>query len=293
MLAHRVPIILAVLAGFVAWVAYLRSPSLDEASTRQVETPVADAERPDEPFVFVDPAAASAFTVSPGVKKKELIGAGRVPYMMELVELELILGAEEASRSYREEAATYFGLQGDCELHVPGGDVYTLRRGAAVTVFPGVLHNAAHAGGPERCKVLRVVSNSGHFYSPTGEVAKASKMEDLKSVATAHETSLLSKKVYLSSSTVPGLFQVSLSYFAAGAECEGHLHRTASEVYVNFDGSGCHVEMEDWRRPGASSSYNISGGMVAVVNPTTKHRAWNAARSPCRNFNMIIGPPSR
>merc|ERR1712232_162338 len=120
---------------------------------------------------------------------------------------------------------------------------------------------------------------------------QAKTLEELRSVKTAHETDLLSKKVYLEPKTVPGLFQVSLSRFAASAECERHAHRSAAEVYVNYDGTGCHLEMEDWQHSNKAAVYNLSAGKVAVVNPTTSHRAWNAAKTPCHNFNMMIGAP--
>jgi len=294
MFGQRLSAGFAIVFVFLAWTAYLRSSDVGETSQAEkqlpaIEEPPPVAETPSEPFVFVDPATALAFGIAPGVKKKDLITEGRVPYLTELVELELELGGEEASHTYSRDSAVYFGLQGDCELHLPGGESYSLEKGSAVTVFPDVLHNAAHSGGPERCKVLRVVTQSGRFTSASP--VQAGSLESLPSVRTAHESNLLSKKVYLGPKSVPGLFQVSLSRFAPGAECEQHRHRSAAEVYVNFDGSGCHLEMHDWQNPSKASVYNISGGKVAVVNPTTLHRAWNSAKGPCQSVNMMIGAP--
>jgi len=257
-----------------------------------LEEAPAVADPPSEPFVVVDPAVTLAFATAPGVQKKKLIGHDRVPYLMELAELELELGGEEKTHVYSKEAATYIGLQGDCELHFPGGDTeaHSLGRGSAVIIFPGVRHNAAHAGGRKRCKMLRAITHSGRF-AFSGPAVQAKTLESIAPVKTAHESNLLSKQVYLGAKTVPGLFQVSLSRFAAGATCEEHKHRSVAEVYVNYDGVGCHIEVSDWQSPGQVSTYNISGGKVVVVNPQTLHRAWNSAKTPCHNINIIVGAP--
>lgn len=295
MLGHRSPVFLAVVACLLVWLAYFRSVDVVESRQEQSllveELPPVEGP-PKEPFVFVDPAATVVFAAAPGVNKKKLIGPGRVPYLVELSELELELGGEEKTGFYSKESAVYYGLQGDCELHFLGSDreSLSLHRGSAAFVFPGVRHNAAHAGGRERCKILRIVTSSGRF-AFSGPGVQVRTLESLSPVRTAHESDLLSKQVYLAPNTVPGLFQVSLSRFAAGATCEEHRHRSAAEVYVNYDGAGCHIEMWDRQMPDQSSTYNISSGKVLVVNPTTLHKAWNSAKTPCHNINLMIGAP--
>jgi quercetin dioxygenase-like cupin family protein len=289
--SHQAFLALALLGLLLAWAAYVHVETSQEVNRFSDWIPPPHAETSSEPFVFVDPRDVLAFTLKPGVWKKQLVGAGRVPYLEELVELELALGAEEASHTYQVDVAVYFGLADGCELHVVGGEAYSLNRGHFVTVFPGVFHSAAHAGGRQRCKVLRAVHRSGAFAPFPKKEVEAKRLEDLSSVKTAHESPKLSKRVFIAHGEIPGLFQVSMSRFASGAECETHSHQSAAEVYVNFDGQGCHLEMKGVEAPG-QLSIDLSGGKVAVVNPLTSHRAWNSAKTPCHNLNMLLGPPS-
>eukprot|EP00747_Dinoflagellata_sp_TGD_P162675 gnl/TRDRNA2_/TRDRNA2_180534_c0_seq1.p1 gnl/TRDRNA2_/TRDRNA2_180534_c0~~gnl/TRDRNA2_/TRDRNA2_180534_c0_seq1.p1 ORF type:complete len:333 (+),score=50.48 gnl/TRDRNA2_/TRDRNA2_180534_c0_seq1:64-1062(+) len=279
-----------------------------------------------EPIVFADPAKvqfeeqfADEVLLSTGKKemlpgrswKQVLVGAGRVPHLRELLEIRLVKGGKEWGQVHKNLTTVYFGIQGECTVWQENStlvshpefthsglthEVRSVKRGAAAVVFPGVPHSLVHPGtGAPPCRVLAVKTNSGPAgtaaYVRTGEGAfvAAGYDQDLPPVKTAHESALLSKKVYLAHGRVPGLFQVSLSSFSPLAECEEHQHATAAEIYVNFDGVGCHVKAKNAN--GSESVFDLTGGKVAILNPRTVHSAWNSDKDgACQNFNMMIGP---
>eukprot|EP00933_Yihiella_yeosuensis_P031314 TRINITY_DN24869_c0_g1_i1.p1 TRINITY_DN24869_c0_g1~~TRINITY_DN24869_c0_g1_i1.p1 ORF type:complete len:185 (+),score=33.19 TRINITY_DN24869_c0_g1_i1:244-798(+) len=170
-----------------------------------------------------------------------------------------------------------------------------LHRGSAVVIYPGTWHTLRnYNSSASSCRLLFTLQESGPF--PKGNAEKHLKSRfvstdasTLPPVKTAHESSLLSKKVFLSNGHVPGLFQVSLARFALNAECEEHRHRSAAEVYVNYDGDGCYLKVED--EDGQPHEYNLSGRKVAVINAGVLHSAWNHGTGPCQNINLMIGPP--
>jgi len=244
-----------------------------------------------EPFVYADGEDNAFVEVLPGkLWKRQLVGKGRVPYMNELSEYRLSSAGDVGVEVPEQDPAVYFGLEGRCTLSVGDAELIMVR-GAAATVFPGAKHHLSSGS----CLVLHVGHDSkGNFSFGAPWPSQSYVFGDaltLPAVKTAHVSDLLSKKVYLAHGVVPGLFQVSLARFAPGAECEEHFHETAAEVYVNFDGHGCHLQVQD--KKGTPQIYNLSGGKVAIINPGTLHSAWNdASAEACQNINMMMGPPN-
>ncbi|CAE8639632.1 unnamed protein product, partial [Polarella glacialis] len=247
-------------------------------------------------FVYADPEAEEFLEVLPAqLWRRVLVSRGRVPFLTELAELRLASGVGELPAVvHAADTSVFFGLQGNCSLQVweasAARQELPLRQGAAVVVFPGTKHALLQTQGSESCLILSVLQESGGFDrhdAASGFVAADA--ESLPVLKTAHESDLLSKKVYLAAGRVPGLFQVSLARLAPGAQCEEHAHRSAAEVYVNYDGKGCHLKMQN--EQGQSRVYDLTRGKVAVINPQTLHSAWNDDGEPCQNINLMIGSP--
>lgn len=197
---HRATAGCAMLAGFFAWVAFLHRSLPPEAQEDAQESWMAarpaGAMKPAEPFVLADPGVIPSVGAAPGVAKQTLLGKGRVPDLLEIVELELQLGGEEVAHLYEEEVAIYFGLEDGCELHIGEdfqGSEYSLGRGDVVMVFPGALHSAAHSGSRSRprCKLLRLVHRSGVFPWPEEEPCRAVQLKSLKPVAPPQDSDLV------------------------------------------------------------------------------------------------------
>ena len=236
------------------------------------------------PYLFSNTSSHDESSLLPG--RTVFAAKGQVPFLNELSLVKL----EGVAPTDIEPAGTVvrLGVAGHCKVQVGSVQTLDFGRGESVTVLPGLQHTVL--GNPGGCTFLEFRVASGNFSFPAGHGALKSDVQQLQSVPTAHNTDLLSKRVLISKGTVPGLFQLSIARFSPGAVCEEHSHATASEVYVNWDGPGCHVKAMDSR--GSWNTYDLTSGKAAVLNPGTPHAAWNENKfASCYNVNMMVGNP--
>lgn len=250
--------------------------------------------------VYVDPDKVTPVAVGDLVHRKFLVKDGEVAHMGEMTLDQLAVGARALFNRSSEDTHVYFGLGGHCSMNSAGERV-EVKRGTSVLVRPGTQYEFV-GGLEEPCLVLSTTLHSGPWMdkadSAAGGAAGAAPSlwmaEDglLQSQKTAHESALLSKRVHVRKGLVPGLMQVSIAKFQAGAVCELHQHSTATEVYVNYAGKGCHLRLlTQIGEERTAESFDLTNGKVDAINPGTLHDAWNDAGDPCENINFMLADP--
>lgn len=227
-----------------------------------------------------------------------LIGPDQVPFLTELshVLLERDGVRKEHQTVYPNSTAIYLGVNGSCQVElIPKAEVaamnISIKRGRSVTIFPGVKHRAFLPGKRDFCKLVYIHVKSGDYSWSQLQDWITADYDALVDEPTAHDDDKLSKRVFLRAGVVPGIFQLSIARFAPGAVCPEHSHKSASEVYINYYGPGCHMSADGPQ--GRERNFDLTGGRVAVLNPGTNHSAWNNHKNqPCWNVNMMIGDPN-
>jgi hypothetical protein len=179
----------------------------------------------------------------------------------------------------------------------------SIHHGRTITIFPHVRHRALLKEGGGPCKVVYLHLDSGDYTGDDLQEWLVTEYDNLIDEPIRQASpDRLSKRVFLREGVVPGLFQFSIARYAPGAVCTEHSHPTASEIYINYFGPGCHLQWEEdlqgkkdlLGNPFGERKHNmdLSGGKVAVLGPGTRHSAWNSQLDQaCWVVNALVGNP--